>query len=190
VRSQIGARDVVKNSKGEVVLVSTMRTYLSRVDEAGRLVIFRHDGVPITKEEQDWFAQTVTVQLRTDNMTATHQHDTVSLDQPVLSGRNRKTGEEVLVHPLIHELQALIQARGWRLAAVSRALGFRNSALSEWMRGMFRPNLANAAAAFGAAGYRLVPVSFRIEEDVRKMCVADEQEILAEYYTIGLGQAD
>lgn len=170
--------------------MSTIRTYLSRIDEAGRLVIFRHDGVPITKDEQDWFAKTVTVQLRTDNIQVARPGHAKPLDELILVGQSRKTGEDIQVHPLIHELQALVQVRGWRMSVLSRALGYRKTALSEWMRGLFRPTLAAVAAAYGAVGYHLVPVPFKIEANVREQAATEEQRILATYHQIGLANVE
>jgi len=164
--------------------MTVLRTYISRIDSVGRLVIFRSDGAPVSEEERDWFNKTITVQLRTDHMIKSHgyEQDGALLESDVVIGKSRKTGEEIRVHPLILQLKTLLKARGWRLSDTSKAIGMRDTALSEWMRGTMRPTLANIAAAFGATGYRLVPVPIQEEATVRIYIDAAEKEILHDLF--------
>lgn len=167
------------------------RTYLTRL-AGGRLTVFRYDGADLTEEEVDWFNRTITTQLRTDHLVETsgYQQDAALYEADIQFGHARKSGEQITVHPLIHQLKDLLQRRNWKLASVSRILGMRDSALSEWMRGMLRPTLANVASAFGAAGYRLVPVPIRIEKTVRELVQEEEHRIMAQLSELGMQSAD
>jgi hypothetical protein len=169
--------------------MTPVRKYLSRVDEAGRLVIFRSDGQPITMHEREWFADLVTRQLRTDAMMTRKGYlplGDVMEENGITAVKHRRSGERVPVHPLIHELKRMLGVRKWNLATTSEAIGLRKTALSEWMRGMMDPTMRNVAGAFGAMGYRLVPVPITDEHEIRQVIDAASAKMLQEIHGIGM----
>lgn len=158
--------------------MTTVRKYLSAVID-GRVVLTKADGTCMSPEEQAWINETLTRQLRTDAMVAARGYTYGALSEPDIEvGITLKTGKPILVHPLIHQLKELIKKRDWTLASVSKRMGKHDKTLSEWLRGLVRPTLQDAAKAYAAIGYHLVPVPVNVESLVQKIVQQGEAELM------------
>ncbi len=167
----------------------SIRRYIARVDEGGRLVIIKSDGTPITMEELAWFNQTVSRQLRVDLATGSKgtTEDEILYGPDIVAGTNR-AGETVVVHPLLHSLKSKILLRGWRFASLSQLLGRRPSAVSQWLRGENEPRFKDVVALFGLLGYKFIPIPLEIASQIGEQVDAAEERLANDMRRHSMGE--
>ncbi len=152
------------------------RKYMSRIDDAGRLVIIRSDGEPLTTADKEWFDETVTYTLR---------------NQAVMQARGYTPDKESTqpgnLHPSIEKLKQLINERGIQLRLLSSGLGRRPGALAEWLRGVTKPYHVDVYALFGILGYRQVAVPLEAMHEVMPIVEQYERAEQEELNRLSMG---
>lgn len=145
--------------------MTSVRKYISTIDEGGRLRIVRSDGQEITELEKTWFDNLVTTELRNEK---THAAAMRRVQYKESKGNT---------HPLMLTFGLIARNQGMNLTQLSYALSKRRSAVSEWLRGNAKPQLEEAYALFGMAGYKLMAVPNTIVDQVRNAVLSEEARV-------------
>lgn len=149
------------------------RKFLSRVDEGGRIVVLRSDGMPFNAEDKKWFDAIVTRALRQDN----------------LIQRDLELAESD-VHPTMLKLRSILNKQSFTYGSLSVIMGKRKSAISEWLRGNSFPFYHEAYRLFSMLGYRLHPVPTEVEAEVLDLIKQGEQQREDKMAQINMGGDD